>query len=67
MKYIPRRKCIACRKIHPKKEMHRISRMNDGTYHLDNTNFADGRGAYLCKNHECIQLAIQKKNIKPGF
>ena len=67
MKYIPHRKCIACRKIHPKNDMIRISRMNDGTYCLDKTNCADGRGAYLCKNHECIKLAIQKKTLNQAF
>ncbi len=67
MKYIPHRKCVVCRKIQPKEGMFRISRMNDGTYQLDTTNFADGRGAYLCKNHECIKQAIQKRSLNQAF
>ncbi len=67
MKYIPHRKCVVCRKIQPKEGMFRISRTNDGTYQLDTTNFADGRGAYLCKNHECIKQAIQKRSLNQAF
>lgn len=67
MKYIPKRKCIACRKIQPKNEMLRISRLPDGTFQLDPTNSADGRGAYLCNHPDCIKQAIQKKSLHQAF
>ncbi len=67
MKYIPHRKCIACRKIHPKNEMIRISRCSDGTYQLDKTNAADGRGAYLCNTPECLKQVIIKKALHRAF
>lgn len=67
MKYIPHRKCIACRKIRPKNEMLRIARLPDGTYHIDQTNVADGRGAYLCNSLECIKHTIQKKSLHQAF
>lgn len=67
MKYIPHRKCIACRKIQPKNKMLRISRFPDGTYQLDQTNSADGRGAYLCNDPNCIKQVIQKKSLHQSF
>ena len=67
MKYVPHRKCIACRKIQPKNEMVRILRLPDGNYQPDPTNTADGRGAYLCKNPECIKRAILKKSLHQAF
>ncbi len=67
MKYIPHRKCIACRKIQPKNEMLRISRLQDGSYQLDITHSAEGRGAYLCNNPNCIEQAIKKKSLHQSF
>ena len=67
MKYIPKRKCIACRKVQPKNEMFRITRLPDGTYQADIEHIADGRGAYLCKKPDCIKIAIQKKALHQSF
>ena len=67
MKYIPHRKCIACRTIHPKNEMIRISKTSEGIYQLDEHHTADGRGAYLCRKEACIKQAIQKKALHQSF
>lgn len=58
------RRCIACRKIAPKKDFWRIVRQANGTVHPEQTVQLDkgmGRSAYLCPRRECLEAA-QKKN-----
>ena len=45
----------------PKKELIRIVRSSEGVVSLDLTGKASGRGAYVCKNHDCLQLAHKAK------
>lgn len=58
---IPIRKCVASNEQHPKSEMFRIVRLEDKTIEVDLTGKARGRGAYLSKNKEAINLAKKKK------
>lgn len=61
-KKIPLRKCIATGDMKPKKEMIRIVRSKEGIVEVDPTGKKSGRGAYLSKSKEVIEIA-QKKNI----
>ena len=67
MKYIPQRKCIACQQIKPKSELLRMARLKDGTYQLEQTASANGRGAYICNNPECIQAVLKKNAFHRAF
>ena len=63
-KKIPLRRCVACFESKPKQELLRIS-FKEGKAFVDNKN--DGRGAYICKNEECVNLAKKKQAIKKHF
>lgn len=60
------RKCVACRQNKQQKEMLRIARVNQ-EYMLDETNSLGGRGAYVCKDKECINLTIKKRLLNRAF
>lgn len=60
MKKIPMRKCIGCGDQKPKRELIRVVKNKDGEIFLDLTGKANGRGAYICKDRKCFDLAIKK-------
>ena len=60
MKKIPVRKCIACGIQKPKKELIRVVKNNENEVSVDFTGKANGRGAYICKDKACFDLAIKK-------
>lgn len=61
-KQLPLRKCVACNSMFEKDKLFRLVRLSDGI-HLDLTYKMQGRGAYVCKNKACIDLAIKKKGF----
>ena len=63
MKNIPNRTCIGCSEIKPKKELIRIVKNKEGSIFVDKTSKANGRGAYLCDNIECLEKAIKTKRL----
>ncbi len=60
------RRCIACRQHFLKNEMLRISKGQDGIV-LDDQKKKNGRGVYVCKNKQCIELAIKKRLLNRAF
>lgn len=60
------RKCVACRQNKQQKEMLRIARVNQ-CYELDENNSLGGRGAYVCKDKNCIELTIKKRLLNKAF
>ena len=63
----PLRKCIGCNESKPKKELIRIVKTPDGDIILDTGGRANGRGAYLCNNSDCLQKAIKTKGLNRAF
>ena len=61
------RKCIGCGEMIPKKEMLRIVRTTEGEFVLDATGKANGRGAYICRNKECLLKAVKNKGLERSF
>ena len=59
-KGLPLRKCVACNHMIPKDQLFRVVRI-DGQVKLDLSYKAQGRGAYVCKNKDCVALAQKKK------
>lgn len=51
----PQRTCIVCRKKGDKKDFARVVKTPQGEFVLDKTGKANGRGAYVCNNQECIE------------
>lgn len=60
-KKIPLRKCVATGEMHPKKEMIRVVRSKEGEVSVDLTGKKSGRGAYVSKSEDAIELARKKK------
>jgi uncharacterized protein len=60
MKKIPLRRCVATMTQVPKKELLRIVRTPEGEVKIDTTGKANGRGAYLLKTIEAVDLAQKK-------
>lgn len=67
LKNIPNRTCIGCNQIKPKKELIRIVKNKEGNIFIDKTSKANGRGAYLCDNIECLEKAIKTKKLERTF
>lgn len=63
-KKIPLRQCVGCNEMKSKKEMLRILKTAEEEVILDATGKLNGRGAYLCKNEECLKRAIKQKGIE---
>lgn len=67
MKSIPQRTCIGCNEIRSKKELIRIVKNKEGQIFIDKTGKANGRGAYICDNIECLEKAIKTKKLERNF
>ena len=69
-KYIPHRKCIACRTVRPKTELLRVV-LAENVLKSDPEGKLSGRGCYICRNSECIRTATEKncfsRSYKKGF
>ena len=66
-KKVPMRMCVGCREMKPKKELLRVVRSPEGEVSIDLTGRKPGRGAYLCKNAECMKRAIKQKQLERAF
>ena len=67
MKKIPQRTCLGCMQSKNKSELVRIVKQNDGKIFIDKTGKANGRGAYICNNIECLEKAIKSKRLERAF
>lgn len=64
---IKQRMCVVCRKRGIKEEFLRIVKNNAGDLFIDETYKAPGRGAYICRNKECIGNALKKRALNRAF
>ncbi|MCM1335809.1 MAG: YlxR family protein [Bacteroides sp.] len=63
-KNIPLRKCLGCDEMLGKKGMIRVVRAPDGAISIDETGKKSGRGAYLCRDAECLAKARKKRGLE---
>ena len=63
MRKIPMRKCVATGESLPKKELIRIVRTPDGNVEIDETGKKNGRGAYLKRSIEALEVTKKKKAL----
>lgn len=63
-KKIPMRTCVVTKEKYPKKELIRVVRDNTGKVSVDVTGRANGRGAYLKKDLEVVNLARKTKALE---
>nr|WP_302595261.1 YlxR family protein [uncultured Cellulosilyticum sp.] len=64
---IPLRKCTGCNEMKNKKDMIRIVRDQEGNFSLDFHGKKPGRGAYICKDVECLNKAEKNKGLERSF
>lgn len=57
------RRCVATSESLPKKELIRIVRTPEGTVEIDETGKMNGRGAYLKRSVEAVELAQKRKAL----
>lgn len=63
-KKIPMRMCVGCREMKEKRGLIRIVRTPDGQAALDPTGKMSGRGAYVCRQAECLRRSIRQKQLE---
>ena len=61
MRKIPMRRCIATQTSLPKKDLLRIVRTPEGEVKVDTTGKLNGKGAYLMKSKEALEILKSKK------
>ena len=66
-KKIPLRKCVGCMEMKEKKNLIRVVKTPEDTFVLDDTGKKNGRGAYICKNRECLQKAVKNHGLERSF
>lgn len=66
-KKIPVRMCSGCGEHFPKKELVRIVHSPEGEITVDLTGRKAGRGAYICRNAECLRKAQKAKRLERAF
>ncbi|MBQ3284830.1 MAG: YlxR family protein [Ruminococcus sp.] len=64
---IPLRKCIGCGEMKDKRTLVRIVRNKEGEISVDLTGKKPGRGAYICKNADCLNKAQKAKRLERAF
>ena len=63
-KKIPMRMCVGCRQMKEKRELIRIVRTPEGDTLFDPTGKKSGRGAYVCRQSECLRRSIRQKQLE---
>lgn len=61
-KKVPLRKCVVTGEMLPKRSMIRVVRSKEGIVSVDPTGKLSGRGAYVSKSEEAVEIA-RNKNI----
>ena len=66
-KKIPMRMCCGCNEMKSKREMIRVVKSPEGEISLDFLGKKAGRGAYICKNIECLNKARKTRRFERAF
>ena len=64
---VPLRKCTGCKEMKSKKELIRVVKNDAGEFSVDFTGKKQGRGAYICPNLNCLELAHKTKGLERSF
>ena len=61
------RMCVGCRKMKPKNGLIRLVKKDNNTIERDLTYKSQGRGAYVCKDPECLEKARKARRFERTF
>ncbi len=59
--------CTGCGEMKPKQELVRVVKSPDGDISLDLTGRKPGRGAYVCRNIDCLKAARKARRFEKAF
>lgn len=66
-KKVSTRQCIVCGFMKEKKDLVRLVKTPERELEWDFTGKKNGRGAYICKNGDCLDKAFIKKAFNRSF
>ena len=66
-KTIPERRCVGCMEMKPKTSLVRVVRSPQGEISLDPSGKLPGRGAYVCRDVECLRKARKVRRFEREF
>ncbi|HOO61569.1 MAG TPA: YlxR family protein [Bacillota bacterium] len=66
-KKIPMRMCVTCRERKEKKDLTRIVLSPTGEISVDETGKKPGRGAYVCREGNCMAEALKGHRFEKGL
>ncbi len=66
-KKLPVRTCTGCGQPKEKRELIRIVRTPEGSILIDPTGKKSGRGAYICRDIECLKKAKKAKRLEKAL
>lgn len=66
-KKTPLRMCIVCKNMVDKRNLMRVVKDKDGNIHIDSSGKANGRGAYVCGNDECMTKLVKTRALNRAF
>ena len=58
---------MGCNQTKNKNELIRVVKDNNSKIFIDLTGKANGRGAYICNDVECLEKAIKSKRLEKCF
>ncbi|MBE7073824.1 MAG: YlxR family protein [Clostridiales bacterium] len=61
------RMCIACRQMQDKKDLLRVVKDKENNIFIDLSGKMNGRGAYICKDEQCLNKCIKQKSFNKAF
>ncbi|MBO5022042.1 MAG: YlxR family protein [Clostridia bacterium] len=61
------RMCVACREMKDKRQLIRVVKDKEGNISVDLTGKKNGRGAYVCKNQQCLKTMTKQKSFNKAF
>lgn len=67
LKKIPQRMCTGCGEMKNKKDLIRVVKNKEGDISIDLIGKKPGRGAYICRDVECLNKAIKTKRLEKNL
>jgi len=67
IKKIPQRKCVGCGISKNKKDLIRVVRSPENEISIDLKGKKSGRGAYICKDENCLKKAVKAKRFEKNL
>lgn len=63
----PQRMCVVCRTMKDKTELIRVVRSKEGDFALDPSGKLPGRGAYVCREGDCVSRLEKVRGLERAF